>query len=340
MDSMIRKQLLGQQLRVISLIISRRGRGRVILLGACRSSPDQGACQALEDALILASCHEPVAALRLYKAHRMKPSTALIEQSPHYGKINQWEHRLLRLLRGALTPLAFATFCSRQMRASHCTDVRREKQLVKGRGFHPCKIPYRMVCSERELRESVKEERTMALITRRRWLQEGLALLEEAGAEALTIESLTSRLDVTKGSFYHHFTNYQDFKECLLVFWEEEGTLRIVQLAEKEASPSEKLERVLQASLHPSRLDVALRAWAWQDERVRVHQQRIDQLRLAYLEEVASAHTTDRLSAQQLARMFYSLYVGSQHIIPPIQGEDLRALYQLAQCCFEKERAT
>ncbi len=32
----------------------------------------------------------------------------------------------------------------------------------------------------------------MALLTRRRWLQEGLALLEEAGAEALTIESLTS----------------------------------------------------------------------------------------------------------------------------------------------------
>jgi AcrR family transcriptional regulator len=180
----------------------------------------------------------------------------------------------------------------------------------------------------------------MALITRRRWLQEGLALLEEAGAEALTIESLTSRLGVTKGSFYHHFTNYQDFQESLLVFWEEAGTLRIVQLAEQEASPSEKLERVLQASLQPSRLDVALRAWAWQDERVRVHQQRIDQLRLAYLEEVAYAQTADRLSARQLARAFYSLYVGSQHIIPPIEGEDLSALYQLVQRCFEKERAT
>jgi len=41
----------------------------------------------------------------------------------------------------------------------------------------------------------------MALLTRRRWLEEGLALLEEAGAEALTIESLTSRLGVTKGPF-------------------------------------------------------------------------------------------------------------------------------------------
>jgi hypothetical protein len=36
-------------------------------------------------------------------------------------------------------------------------------------------------------------------------------------------------------------------------------------------------------------------------------------------------------------RVFYSIYVGSQHIISPIQGEDLRALYQLAQRKFEKE---
>src|SRR5260370_16825344 len=122
----------------------------------------------------------------------------------------------------------------------------------------------------------------MALLTKRRWLKEGLALLEEAGAEALTIESLTSRLDVTKGSFYHHFTNYQDFQESLLVFWEEEGTLRIVQLAEQEASPSEKLERALQPTLHPSRLYLALRAWAYHDETLRVHHQPHHHLHLPY----------------------------------------------------------
>jgi AcrR family transcriptional regulator len=177
----------------------------------------------------------------------------------------------------------------------------------------------------------------MALLTRRRWLEEGLTLLEEAGAEALTIESLTSRFGVTKGSFYHHFANYQDFKERLLEFWEEEGTLRIIQWAEKEASPPDKLARVIQASLHPSRLDVALRAWALQDEQVRVHQQRIDQQRLAYLEALVSANRADRLYAQQLARVLYSIYVGSQHIIPPIQGEDLSALYQLVQQWFAKE---
>ena len=180
----------------------------------------------------------------------------------------------------------------------------------------------------------------MAQLSRRRWLEEGLALLEEAGAEALTIESLTTRLGVTKGSFYHHFTNYQDFKERLLSFCEEEGTLRIIHGAEQEASPAAKLAWVLRASLHPShlhRLDVALRAWALQDDQVRVHQQRIDQQRLAYLEALVKASTDDPLYARQLARAFYCLYVGSQHIIPSIEGEDLGALYQLVQQWLAKE---
>jgi AcrR family transcriptional regulator len=177
----------------------------------------------------------------------------------------------------------------------------------------------------------------MAQLSKRRWLEEGLALLEEAGTEALTIESLTNRLGVTKGSFYHHFSHYQDFKERLLSFWEEEGTLRIIQWAEQKVSPAEKLARVIRASLHPSRLDVALRAWALQDEQVCVHQQRIDQRRLAYLEEVVVAIGADQVRAKVFARLLYSIYVGSQHIIPPIEGEDLGALYQLVQQWLTKE---
>lgn len=180
----------------------------------------------------------------------------------------------------------------------------------------------------------------MVQLSRRRWLEEGLAVLEEAGAEALTIESLTTRLGVTKGSFYHHFTNYQDFQERLLSFWEEEGTLRIIQGAEQEASPADKLAWVLRASFHPShlhQLDVALRAWALQDDQVRVHQQRVDQQRLAYLEALVTASTEDPVDARLLARAFYCLYVGSQHLLPPLQGEDLSALYRLVQGWFAKE---
>ena len=93
------------------------GSGHVTLLGDAAHPPTpnlgQGACQALEDALILARClgsaREPVAALRAYEACRMKRSAAIIEQSYLFGRIGQWENPLLCSLRDALTPLVFAT---------------------------------------------------------------------------------------------------------------------------------------------------------------------------------------------------------------------------------------
>ncbi len=102
------------------------GSGRVTLLGDAAHPPTpnlgQGACQALEDALVLAGClaeqREPVAALRVYEARRMKRSAAIIEQSYLFGKIGQWEHPLLCSLRDGLTPLAFATFLPRRFVAN------------------------------------------------------------------------------------------------------------------------------------------------------------------------------------------------------------------------------
>jgi hypothetical protein len=44
----------------------------------------------------------------------MKRSAAIIEQSYLFGKIGQWEHPLLCLLRDGLAPLAFATFLPRR----------------------------------------------------------------------------------------------------------------------------------------------------------------------------------------------------------------------------------
>ena len=63
----------------------------------------------------------------------------------------------------------------------------------------------------------------------------------------------------------------------------------------------------------------------------------IDQQRLAYFEALVLATRADRLYAKSLARVLYSIYVGCQHIIPPIEGEDLSAVYQFVQQWFVKE---
>jgi AcrR family transcriptional regulator len=169
----------------------------------------------------------------------------------------------------------------------------------------------------------------MATTTKRMWLEEGLTLLAEAGAAALTIEMLTNRLGVTKGSFYHHFQQFQEYKEHLLTFYEEERTAQVIENAELHETPLHRLEWIFQTTAHhPSQLEVFMRAWALQDPVVQRYQQRIDQRRLAYLAELAFQICHNRERAQRISHLFYSIYVGSQHILPPVQGDALAALYR------------
>jgi hypothetical protein len=68
--------------------------------------------------------------------------------------------------------------------------------------------------------------------------------------------------------------------------------------------------------------------WALQDRFVQSYQQRIDQRRLAYLADLAFHICHDRERAHRLSQLFYSIFVGSQHILPPVQGDELEALYR------------
>src|ERR1700716_3730304 len=51
------------------------------------------------------------------------------------------------------------------------------------------------------------------------WIQAGFALLADGGPNALRIDRLCERLNVTKGSFYWHFTDMQGYRSALVEAW-------------------------------------------------------------------------------------------------------------------------
>ena len=53
------------------------------------------------------------------------------------------------------------------------------------------------------------------------WVQAGFAILAEEGIKALKIDRLCSRLAVTKGSFYWHFTDIAGYRATLIEAWGE-----------------------------------------------------------------------------------------------------------------------
>ncbi len=61
------------------------------------------------------------------------------------------------------------------------------------------------------------------------WIEAAWAALGEGGVEAVRVERLARKLDVTKGSFYWHFKDRQDLIDALMDRWfglrDEDGRL-------------------------------------------------------------------------------------------------------------------
>jgi 2-polyprenyl-6-methoxyphenol hydroxylase-like FAD-dependent oxidoreductase len=89
---------------------ARWGQGRVTLLGdaahAMTPNLGQGACQAVEDAVVLAdslrAAAHPVAGLRSYEATRVARTARIVRQSWLMGRIGQWEQPGLCRARAAV----------------------------------------------------------------------------------------------------------------------------------------------------------------------------------------------------------------------------------------------
>ena len=162
------------------------------------------------------------------------------------------------------------------------------------------------------------------------WLREGLLVLAELGPDHLTLDELCQRLDLTKGAFYHHYKNRSAYIVALLEFWEHEMTSRLVEVSQREVTPLRQLRRLgeLSTTQEYGQVENVLRAWASYDETVRSYQQRIDARRLTYLHELSTRLLDDPDDGLLLARIFYTMFIGSQHLVPPLSGKELQRLYR------------
>jgi hypothetical protein len=82
---------------------------------------------------------------------------------------------------------------------------------------------------------------------------------------------------------------------------------------------------------------LTIRAWALHDETVRRHQERIDARRLKYLQELSQAFTEKKTDAVILSRIFYAVFIGAQHMMPPIEGRELQQLYKYLQQLYRED---
>jgi AcrR family transcriptional regulator len=109
------------------------------------------------------------------------------------------------------------------------------------------------------------------------WIEAGFAVLAESGPNALRIDRLCERLDVTKGSFYWHFADMAAYRGALVDAW---GSLQDRDRRPFEnmpdACPRERLTVMMRTLVAPQHwaLERAMRLWALTDDTVLASVQR------------------------------------------------------------------
>ena len=181
----------------------------------------------------------------------------------------------------------------------------------------------------------------MARKSRKDWIEEGFRILSSEGDVGLTVDALCERLERTTGSFYHHFAGRPGYVEDVLAAWERQATDRIIASGRSDAPVKERLRAVnRQASeLKNARLERAIRGWATREPQARRVQDRVDRKRLEFLVELCTERMKDPKAAEVLARVFQLALVGSQHVDPPCEGEELYRALRFLDPLFDLTRA-
>lgn len=157
----------------------------------------------------------------------------------------------------------------------------------------------------------------MSKLTREAWLKAGFEALDVRGHEAVSAQALARRLNVTRGSFYHHFASKNEFVELLLKRWERDYTVDVLTDVRSLTDPASRLQRyiTIAARLHPGR-EVAFRAWATKDKRVQSVLRRVEDLRMGFAREAARSLLSPLappVEIEAFARLAYLGFIGMQH---------------------------
>lgn len=145
------------------------------------------------------------------------------------------------------------------------------------------------------------------------WIRAGLAALTSNGPQALKAEPLARALGTTKGSFYWHFQDVPDFHKRLLATWEDHAIDAITRKLSDDNDPVKRLYQLGDMAASPGLkadgdlAETAIRAWAYGNPLASEAVHRVDQKRMALLEDILRELD---LTNPDFARIIYSSFVG------------------------------
>jgi AcrR family transcriptional regulator len=148
------------------------------------------------------------------------------------------------------------------------------------------------------------------------WVQEGFRVLAEDGVKSLTLGHLCSRLGVTKGSFYWHFSDMTAYRAALADTWavvrdEDRSFDKLASLP-----PRERLSRMMTTLVGPRQwmLERAMREWARSEPSVATAVRASDHSVIAAVRQAFLDAGFDREEAEMRATATFAAGIGFLHL--------------------------
>ena len=152
--------------------------------------------------------------------------------------------------------------------------------------------------------------------SKKSWLDAALQALASGGIDQVRVESLAKKLGVTKGSFYWHFKDREQFLDELLNFWAEEST-QVVIANPNYPTDSKARVRAVAADIvrHDlGKLDPHIRSWTQYDKRRARVVAKIDKVRFEFLRDLFLAAGFSIIGSDLRAQSPYRYVLGEQFI--------------------------
>ncbi len=124
--------------------------------------------------------------------------------------------------------------------------------------------------------------------------------------------SIAKQLEVTKGSFYWHFSSLDAYLEGLSDHWEQSHTQEAIACVERMGGDAQTKLRhwFMGAAASDLVLDRAMRSWSLVHAKAEEVQKRVDQKRTDYLVALLRAAGRSKNEASTLGRWSYWAFVG------------------------------
>lgn len=173
-------------------------------------------------------------------------------------------------------------------------------------------------------------------LTREDWIDVARKALIKGGVAAIKVDHLARQLGVTRGSFYWHFKDIDDFRAQLLAAWQRAATDQVIRELDARPAGPGGVKLLLQKTMRPGRsLERAVRAWAAEDPQAAAAVSAMDDRRLARVQALLTDAGVPAERAAHRAAFLYWAYLGQSVVtdprhntIPPEAVDDIADLFE------------